>query len=108
MFIFKKQNLELVKKIELVTPETFYMFHFTNGYVEENKLFVEYAKYSGDNARQLLEFVDYVPHYATNKGDDVKFDFDSQLETLEVDMNQFSYKFHTKDINCEFPICEDE
>ena len=30
------------------------MFHFTNGYVENNKLFVEYVKYPGQNAQTLL------------------------------------------------------
>lgn len=47
VFIFDKKNLQLVRKLELDSPETFWMFHFTNGYVENNKLFVEYAKYSG-------------------------------------------------------------
>ena len=63
------------------------MFHFTNGYVEDNKIFVEYAKYSGQSAKQLLEFVDYAPHYASNKEEHKKFNFDSELETLEIDLN---------------------
>ncbi len=44
------------------------MYHFTNGYMENDKLFVEYVKYAGDNAQILLDLVDYMPNYAANKG----------------------------------------
>ena len=55
-----------------------------------------------------MEFVDYVPQYASKLPDEKqKFNIESELETLKVSLKDFSYNCKTKDINCEFPICED-
>jgi carotenoid cleavage dioxygenase-like enzyme len=46
VWIFSKNDLKLVKKVDYVgTP--FFMFHFTNGYADKEKIVVEYAKYPG-------------------------------------------------------------
>lgn len=48
--------------------QIFFMFHFTNGYVENDKIFVEYVKYPGQNAQTILQYVDYIPNYAKKEG----------------------------------------
>jgi carotenoid cleavage dioxygenase-like enzyme len=46
IWVFSKKDLKLVKKIDYSgTP--FFMFHFTNGYSDKEKIVVEYAKYPG-------------------------------------------------------------
>jgi hypothetical protein len=41
------------------------------------------------------------------QGEKKKINFFSQLDTLEIDLKDFSLKFSHKDFDCEFPICED-
>ena len=55
------------------------MYHFTNGYVENNKLFVEYVKYPGENAQKILDLVDYIPNYALKDDDKKKISLFSEL-----------------------------
>lgn len=44
------------------------MYHFSNGYQENNKLYVQYAGYEGENAQKLLDVVEYIPNYAVKDG----------------------------------------
>jgi hypothetical protein len=42
------------------------MFHFTNGYADSEKIVIEYAKYSGENAQKILDHVLNVPQITVN------------------------------------------
>ncbi len=55
----------------------------------------------------MLDLVDYVPNYAGKNGEKKHFSLFSELETLEINLDDFTYKFNTKNFDCEFPLCED-
>jgi hypothetical protein len=54
-----------------------------------------------------MDFVDYAPNFAVKSTEKRKFNVSTELETLEVNLEDFTYNFASKKINCEFPLCED-
>ena len=59
--IFKKETLEHVKTIETGPG---YVFHFTNGFSNEEEIVLEYVKYHQDCILELLEVLRSIPKYS--------------------------------------------
>ena len=101
--IYEKKSLEHVKTVEF---ESFYSFHFTNGFSTADKIVMQYVRYDCQSSKMLLKAVADYPKFV-QKDYHEQYPGTSTLQELSINLKDFSTSKRVVKINGQFPVCED-